>query len=316
MFKRMQALAVLLIFSLVALGGRILYLSYFQSKSAAVQGSEHAEYFGTNRGLILDRKMKALVETQTQKVTSAVNPSFSLAVPERYANRQLCAHFIGYLDADNNGVSGIEKDYNAFLKAIENQIALKTYKDARGNTLLGKGTVVDESRRCTDSGIMLTIDRDIQSITQTAAKRVKSGAVVVMDSDSGKLLASVSMPQFHPNQVDAAMRQKGTPLVNRVLQSYNVGSVFKVVVCLAALESGIDEGFCYRCTGRILCGGRAFHCHKEDGHGSITMKQALAQSCNTYFIALAQKIGAEKNVGDLQPLKHQRIYPIKRFDCI
>ena len=72
------------------------------------------------------------------------------------------------------------------------------------------------------------------------------------------------------------------------------------VVC-AALESGIPADFSYCCTGSIDC-GNTFFCHKSDGHGSIDMSEAFAKSCNTYFIALAKEVGADKIYGMAQKL--------------
>ncbi|MBR0415273.1 MAG: penicillin-binding protein 2 [Clostridia bacterium] len=294
MIKRMRAIALILIVSLLSLGGRIFYIAYYNADTASVSGSAHAEYYGSRRGLIFDRNLQQLVETQKVKKYSQINPAFSFEVPERYAVDQLCPHLIGYTDAENNGVSGIEKDYNSFLKAIPNRLLIKTYKDARGNTLKGKGTVIDTSESCTNSGIALTIDKNIQSVVQTAGKRLGSGAIVVMRSDSGEIEAMASFPTYNPKDIASALKNGDKPLINRALCLYNVGSVFKSIVCLAALESGVSPAFSYSCNGKTVCGGTVFHCHKEDGHGSVDMKKALAFSCNTYFIALAQYIGYEK----------------------
>jgi len=292
--KRIKIIAVILIISLFSLGGRIFYIAYNQTDSAAVTANSRVEYYGSGRGLIYDKNLLKLVETQKQTRHSVINPAFSFEVPQRYANNQLCPHLIGYTDAENNGVSGIEKDYNAYLKAIPNRLILKTYQDARGKILAGKGTEPDTSECCTNSGIVLTIDSKIQSIVQTAGKKLGSGSVVVMDSVSGDILALASFPAYNPNHIAPAIKNPDKPLINRALYDYNIGSVFKAVVCLAALESGIKPSFSYNCTGKYNCGGKVFHCHKETGHGAVNMKEALAFSCNTYFITLARHIGYEK----------------------
>ncbi|MBR2589870.1 MAG: penicillin-binding protein 2 [Clostridia bacterium] len=295
MTKRYRVLAVVLILSLLLLDVRIFYIGFTKVQNTATSQHTATESYGTDRGLIFDRNMKKLVEYASRKVTSISNHSFSLAVPMRYDDAPLCAHLIGYTDAQNNGVCGIEKDYNDFLKAIPNHINLSTFKDARGNLLIGKGTRIDRSKQCTDSGIMLTIDRDIQLIAEEAGQTLHQGAVIVMNAATGELLASVSYPTFNPNALEEYIADTANqPMLNRAFTRFNVGSVFKVVVCLAALEAGVSEKTCFSCAGKIHCGGVTFSCHKKEGHGKINMTQAVAFSCNTYFIQLAQKIGYYK----------------------
>ena len=295
MLKRYRVIAIILILSILAIDVRLFYISYFQYTSATAEKSASIETYGTNRALILDTALKPLVEYETQKITAASNPAYVFKMPRRYADAQLCPHIIGYTDYSHEGVTGIEKDYNSFLKSIPNQITLKTYYDAAGNRLLGKGTVLDKSRQCTNSGVCLTIDKDIQNIVQSSAKSIEKGAVIVMKANSGEICASASFPAFNPNRMERYVNdEKNRPLMNRALLRYNVGSVFKVVVCLAALEQGIGVQTKFPCKGYIHCGGVTFHCHKEDGHGMPDMREALAVSCNTYFIALAKRVGYQK----------------------
>lgn len=295
MLKRYRIIAIILIITILGIDVRLFYLSYYQNKSVSAERSASVETYGTGRALILDTHMKPLVEYESRKVTAVSNPSYVFSVPKRYSDTQLCPHIIGYTDYSHAGVSGIEKDYNAFLKSIPNQITLKTYYDAAGNRLLGKGTVKDTSRQCTDSGVCLTIEKDIQTIVQSSAKSIGKGAVIVMNADSGAICALASLPDFNPNAVEKYVNDEiNRPLVNRALLRYNVGSVFKVVVCLAALEQGITEQMQFYCKGYTACGGVTFHCHKEDGHGTLNMREALAVSCNTYFIELARKVGYQK----------------------
>lgn len=296
MYKRIKVIAVILIISLFSLGGRLFYLSYFDTAAVQSRKNSGTETYGTNRGLILDCRLKPLVETEQSLIHSKINTAMSFSVPVRYAANQLCPHIIGYTDADNIGVVGIEKDYNNYLKAIPNTITVTTYKDAKGRELLGKGTQVNTEKQCKDSGIALCIDSRIQEIVQKAGEQLKTGAIVVMRADSAEIAGISSFPLFSPNALEKEMKDTNQPLLNRALQNYNVGSVFKVVVCLAALEKGISTAFTYRCTGETKCGGITFHCHKEQGHGILNMEQALAASCNPYFIHLAQRTGYEKIV--------------------
>lgn len=130
---------------------------------------------------------------------------------------------------------------------------------------------------------------------------IKKGAIAVTKTGSGEILALASVPSFSPRNLSAALKNPDSPFLNRSLCNYNLGSIFKICVVCAALESGIPADFSYCCTGSIDC-GNTFFCHKSDGHGSIDMSEAFAKSCNTYFIALAKEVGADKIYGMAQKL--------------
>jgi penicillin-binding protein 2 len=93
--------------------------------------------------------------------------------------------------------------------------------------------------------------------------------------------------------VAAVLDSNDAPLLNRALANYNLGSVFKVVVAAAALEAGYTTGTAFACDGALSVGGTVFHCHNRLGHGVLDMQGAMAQSCNCYFIQLAQAVGGQ-----------------------
>lgn len=294
MKKRAIVLLCTLILGLISLGARIYYISQFQLTDAEAHKSSRTEQFGTDRGLIFDCNMKNLVEYDYKIVSPAFSSDVRFKDAVRYSDSQLCAHLIGYTDCDNNGVSGVEKDYNDYLKSIKNHITVTYNVDARGRVLKGRSKSVDKSELCTDSGLLLSIDKDVQSAAEKYGKSLKKGSVTVMDADSGEIKAMASFPSFNPNKVEECVNDEDMPFLNRALNCYSVGSIFKAVVCMAALESGISPEFSYTCTGHINCGGRNFNCHELDGHGQLDMKGAVAHSCNTYFINLAKKVGYKK----------------------
>lgn len=90
-----------------------------------------------------------------------------------------------------------------------------------------------------------------------------------------------------------SLNDPNSPFVNRAISAYNVGSVYKMVVCAAALKSGIGPDFTYTCVGAIDVGGQVFYCHDHAGHGELTMKEALEESCNPYFIKLGLEVGGD-----------------------
>ncbi len=210
-----------------------------------------------------------------------------------YAEKSIIAdHIIGYLDVEGNGITGIEKAYNDYLR---NGASVRStyYLDARNNVLSGVDLTVDGTvSHDYKKGVVLTLDSKIQNICEEAVKnKIKTGAVIVQDISSGEIIASVSLPEYSIFDVKQALDDVNSPLINRSFASFNVGSVFKLCIAAAALENGYTESFEYECTGNIMIGSTVYNCNKHDGHGKITMREAITHSCNTYFINLAINVG-------------------------
>ena len=220
--------------------------------------------------------------------------AFVVRHSEQYSGSPLAVHMIGYLDSDGKGVCGIQAAFEELLSR-EGSTRVSFAANARGGVLLGIEPTLISTVQPSQGSVTLTIDREIQATVEHAvAGLLESGAVIVMDAATSDILASVSLPDFSPEDVGAALTAEGSPLLNRVLSAYNTGSVFKRCVVAAALEAGIDPSMSYTCTGEINCSGQIFHCHKTDGHGALSMGEALSQSCNTYFIHLASQVGAQR----------------------
>ena len=152
--------------------------------------------------------------------------------------------------------------------------------------------------------LTLTIVSPIQEAAEKILKG-RTGAVTLMDTYTGHILALASAPDFDPNNFvyglgdDAWKKLKGKdthPLLNRACQGrYPPGSTFKMIVALAALEEGlIDPEKQIECTGRMYYGDRYFHCWELDGHGPMDMHKAIAESCDIYFYELGRLLGIEK----------------------
>ncbi len=150
--------------------------------------------------------------------------------------------------------------------------------DAKGRLLVGDKGRVQDSAYLSRAGYVLSADSAVQQIVMNASKRLKSGCVVVMNPKNGKILACVSKPE--------------NTYLNKPLRQYSVGSVFKIIVAACALENHVD--FHYDCKGRTQVGDITFSCQKERRHGKVTLKEALAQSCNCYFVHLALELGAKE----------------------
>ncbi len=233
------------------------------------------------------------------------------SVAGRYADPQPAVHVIGYLDGSGKGASGIEKAFEKELGRDTGRISVSYSVDARNRILPGESATVSDSSEIGKSGVVLTLDSRIQDLAEKAADQyLNKGAVVVLEVPSGKIRAMVSRPSFSPDHVAQVLNAGGSPLLNRALAAYSVGSVFKPVAAAAALESGISPEETYVCTGSIEVDGALFHCFNSESHGKQTMKEAIANSCNTYFVHLMQKVPQEKFLETARALGYGKSFEI------
>lgn len=210
---------------------------------------------------------------------------------DRYSSVSLCSHIIGYTDEAGVGVYGLEKAYDEYLRETGESVKISYSVNARGNFL--EGTEAEITSEGGNGGIVLTIDKKIQEIVETAGKNIKKGAVVVMDPYNGDILASASFPNLDVHDLASAVNNEDSPFINRAFSAYSIGSTFKIVMCAAAIENGISPSEAIECTGTVEMEDTVFRCHNINGHGVLTMTEAVEQSCNPYFIELGRRIGFE-----------------------
>ncbi len=206
-------------------------------------------------------------------------------------NKNTAIHLLGYLNSDGDAVCGIQKAYNNILYN-QNSTSVVFQTDAVGGPLLGVKAEIKDNSNIYKTGITTTISRNIQEICDSEISKVK-GAVAVIKSGTGEIIALSSSPTFAYNNISEALNSDDSPFMNRTVSQYNLGSIFKVCVVAAALESGVSPNKSYSCDGKIDLNGNVFMCHKKEGHGTLNMENALSASCNCYFINLARDIGAE-----------------------
>lgn len=200
-------------------------------------------------------------------------------------------HIIGYTDASGHGVSGIEAAYDELLYSNENVSAVFT-TDGKGNTLKGIEPYFENNLGEVLKGVVTTLDINIQSIAERSAEEIECGAVLVAEAKTNKIKASVSKPDFEIGSISDYLKADNSPLLDRTLLGFSVGSAFKPCVAAAAIENG-EGDMIFNCTGATHIIDRDFKCHKRDGHGVIGIKEALAQSCNTFFYTLAINTGGK-----------------------
>ena len=225
--------------------------------------------------------------------------AYILEAGRRYSKQQTAAHLLGYVNPqDQSGASGLELMCDEELSLLNKKISASA--DVRGNLLQGRGLVVSSAREddsYVKKGIVTTLDAGLQGkIEEILKKSPKDGAVVVLKSGTGEIVASASTPGFDPSNINEYMESGSDELVNKVTQGeYPPGSIFKIVVAAAALEKGIEPESVWQCEGYEIVNGNRVNCKTggEDGHGTITFQEAFAQSCNSAFIQITQKVGAE-----------------------
>jgi cell division protein FtsI/penicillin-binding protein 2 len=200
-------------------------------------------------------------------VSKKVNTKYIQIVEKINENDTNARHILDY------SCSGLEKYTNYDL----GQLYVNFPVDATGRLLNGDNYDIVSNNYDSTDGVIISIDKQIQEICEQASQSINYGAVVVMNVENSQILASVS---------------RGEDYNNRALSHYAVGSVFKLVVCASAIESNIQP--IYKCESKITIGDTTFNCQNNKSHGVQNMKQALANSCNCYFVNLAIKLGADK----------------------
>jgi len=232
-----------------------------------------------------------------------------------YLYHDFAAHSLGYVGeidkeelqqfgnpkfqgGDIIGKAGLEKYYDDILRGEKGGKEVEV--DALGQeiaTLLYQKPVPGED-------LVLTIDRDLQLYGENLLFG-KKGSIIVSDPNSGEILALVNRPSFSPNifanGISSSDWQRLSsdadyPLTNRSVQGlYSPGSIFKVVTAVAALEEGVtDRKRKIYCSGSFELAGQVFTCWKETGHGSLSIVDGIAHSCNIYFYTLGKNLGIER----------------------
>ncbi|MBR0278179.1 MAG: penicillin-binding protein 2 [Clostridia bacterium] len=282
--KRLKIFVIFMIFAAMALTFRLAYICIVKkedySQKAVGQRVERLKYSGI-KGVIYDRNMISI--TDYNNITVKDGKLFF----QGNKTNNLLSHVIGYVSDDGKG-SGI---IGAFADALSNgEKAVSCLKGPDGK--VPDGYLYQRDSRY--SGISLTIDYHMQKIAENAMDKYGiKGAAVVADCKTGEILAMASRPNFDKNNIAKYLNGTEGELVNKAISAYNPGSVFKIAVAAAALETSLNEERTYSCSGETEIDGRAFACHKEDGHGTLNVKEAFANSCNSAFYSIGIETGAD-----------------------
>lgn len=231
-----------------------------------------------------------LVEVNTDLTANGV---YTYTGSERYLANPIARHLIGYLNGEGVGVSGLERAYEDVLSQSGDLRTVSCITTAQGSLMTGTNPEL-QAADGTNQGVQLTLDADLQRACEgIAAQAIDKGCILVMDTATGDILASVSMPEFDPDDLVKSIEADDTSLINRPLSAFSAGSVFKVVLAQAAYEAGYSW-FTHDCTGSVEVGDQVFRCAEGRAHGVVNLRGALEQSCNCYFIKLGQLLGGER----------------------
>ncbi|MDO4731658.1 MAG: penicillin-binding protein 2 [Clostridia bacterium] len=242
-------------------------------------------YFNNDKPFILKTE---------EKVLSDSDKIISFPVNKRYHNNEFCCHIIGHCSESGKGLSGIEKSMEEYLN-VDSEITVNYIKDAKGDILNGYKTNIKDSEDLKYEGVALTIDSEIQKIAQEAAKKhIEKGAVVITEVPSCQIRAMLSLPSYQADNVKEYLDREDSPLLNRALCAYDIGSVFKVVTAAYILENGLYTDDKYNCVGSIELSKNTFDCFNKTAHGQINLEEAFAHSCNGYFVNISSQIDKDK----------------------
>lgn len=217
-----------------------------------------------------------------------------------YPYGNLASQVIGFAGVDSQGLYGLELKYDEYLRGKAGYLQYPT--DNKGQEI-SNGTPsyvppVD------GYNLKLTIDEVIQHIVEReldnamAVNNAEGAIAIVMDPNTGGILAMANRPDFDPNNFMAAMQATGSTKVwlnEAISGGFEPGSTFKVVTASAGLEQNVvTEDTPYFDRGYELVAGRTLHCWKRQGHGQETFRQVIENSCNPGFVSVGMKLGAEK----------------------
>ena len=227
-----------------------------------------------------------------------------------YPFGSLASRVLGFTGGDNQGIIGLEVQYESYLKGQDGMIL--TLSDAAGVEI--ENAAEDRIEPVAGRDLVTSLDVNIQKYAEQAAyqvmekKQANSVSIIVMNPKNGEILAMVNVPEFDLNEpftlipgIQGDGASSGQDLLNRMWRNkcindtYEPGSTFKIITAAAGLEAGVvtltDK---FSCPGFRIVEDRKIRCHKVGGHGGETFLQGMMNSCNPVLIDVGQRLGVEQ----------------------
>ncbi|MBE7033513.1 MAG: PASTA domain-containing protein [Ruminococcaceae bacterium] len=276
----------------------------------------------TDRQSVIIAKQVEKSVADTIRSRNVVGIYFEEDTKRYYPYGSLAAQVIGFTGSDNQGLEGLENVLDEQLRGVDGRIVAA--KDVANNEMPYKYENYIEAQD--GKGVVLTIDETIQRYTEKHLQQAyeenllgNGGAAIVMDPNTGDILAMAVVPTYDLNEPRVitdqllleqladlelegeAYQEAYSAAVTKmwrnkaVVDSYEPGSTFKTIVAAAALEEGVAAPYeVFRCNGVRQVANRSIHCWNRSGHGEETFEQGLMNSCNPFVMELAARLGAER----------------------
>ncbi|RTL07101.1 hypothetical protein EKK58_02900 [Candidatus Dependentiae bacterium] len=223
------------------------------------------------------------------------NMSIQTSLERHYPYQTYASHLIGYISNNQQacvGKMGIEKLCENSLRGTDGTYlyAINSFGKHIDQLLIKQPSI--------GSCIFTTLDMELQEIAETVFPLDIIGSLIVMNPENGAIRALVSRPTFDPGLFLSRISystwddlQENNTFLNRAFMPFPPGSIFKLITTSAALEQGIiNENDTWYCKGYTTFGKRKYYCARKRGHGRLSLKQAVAQSCNTLFFEIGKKL--------------------------
>lgn len=282
---------------------------------------QQSHYVVVKRRIESDEREKVLELIDTLKKDYSCSGVIQLLDDYKryYPKNSLASSVIGFTGSDDQGLEGIEYEYDSYLSGTPGRII--TAQNARGTDMPFRYEQNVESED--GNNVYLTIDETIQSICEKYMQKgvednnvLNKGVCIAMDVNTGAILAMVTTDGYdlnNPYELSAKDKKKikSTPKKKQaeaesaalsnmwrnkaVADTYMPGSVFKMCIASAALEENlVNEKTSFTCTGSIEVEGETIHCSNISGHGTQSFVEAISNSCNPAFVQIGQMLGASK----------------------
>ncbi|WP_077533932.1 penicillin-binding transpeptidase domain-containing protein [Massiliimalia massiliensis] len=280
--------------------------------------------YQNNQYEVIKKKVEKTVADEVRTLISENGFTFISLIEDTkryYPNNELASNVLGFTGTDNQGLYGVELEYDSILQGTNGKIISAT--DGLGNTI---PTSYEQKYDAVDgNSIVLTIDENIQRFAEKQVEEImtlhepEGGAlIIVMDVKTGGILAMANSSNYDPNNpseifseqlkstlesssegksedeiADIKSQLRSEQWGNKAIGwLYEPGSTFKVVTASAALETGVATmSSTYHCSGVLNVAGTKIHCNKRTGHGTLDFKGAIVESCNPAFMAMGAALG-------------------------